>query len=118
MKFLELRNDCLLEITKFLNFDDLVRMKNVCKFFGLFLNRYKEVFNQRFSTHFGIQNEENLDLWIDIWKRIKDDQGSYEEMGNEKFVPYFTDGGTNKKSKKSFIDKLIINLDITTILFI
>ena len=65
MKFLELRNDCLLEITRFLDFDDLIRMKTISKFFFLFLDKYKHMFNNRFSQLLGIQNEENFDRYME-----------------------------------------------------
>ena len=61
MKLLDLRYDFLLEVTKYLKLDDYTRMKTACKFFSLFLDRLKYVFNNRFSELLGIQNEENLD---------------------------------------------------------
>ena len=114
MKLLELRNDCFLEITKFLDFDDLIRMKTVCKFFGLFLDKYKYVFNNRFSELLGIQNEENLDLWIDVWRRIKDEKANSEVITSEEFVPYYTDGGTYAQSLNYFIHNLIKGLTYCT----
>ena len=113
MKLLELRNDCFFEITKFLNLDELIRIKTVCKFFGLFLEKYKHVFQQRFCEPFGIKNEENLDSWEVIWKRMKsaDDSTCFRK---EAFIPYYTDGGTYGQSEDYFIHNLITDCTYCT----
>jgi hypothetical protein len=100
-----LKHPNLLEVSTFLEFDEIIEFSHVSRLFRSFFTKYQSTIKAMCFDRLGLPNRSDFIEWQKIYYQTK----STSKEHSSHLYPYYTDGGTYANENTYFIHNLICN---------